>query len=57
MSEIITLEALVGSTTFEIITLPTCNEVDNDSKPIETVDGSITLLVGPITVKKGVEDD
>lgn len=57
MSEIITLEALVGSTTFEIITLPTCSKVDNDSKPIETVDGSITLLVGPITVKKGVEDD
>lgn len=53
VSEIVTLEALVGSTTLEIITL-SCSRVDDGSKPM---DGSITLLVGPITVKKGIEDD
>lgn len=46
--ELVPMEALVGSTTLEIITLSTCSKVDDG-----TVEGSITLVVGPIIVKKG----
>lgn len=55
VSEIITLEALVGSTTtLETITVCTCSEVDDGTKLKEPVEGSITLLVG---FTKGIEDD